>query len=106
MSKTLKKIRNAIIQEYKPDKIILFGSRVWGKARRDSDYDLFIVKKGSKKQLHNRTGDIIRLLIKADIWTPVDALVYNQQEVDAGQRSGSQFFSQVLHNGRTLYERR
>ncbi|MDP2691647.1 MAG: nucleotidyltransferase domain-containing protein [bacterium] len=105
MSKILQKIRDTLVREYQPDKIILFGSRAWGKPRKDSDYDLFIVKKGVKKRIHRRTGDVIRVLIRSDIWTPIDALVYNQREINKSRMSGSQFFNKVLNKGKILYER-
>ena len=37
-------IREKIVREMNPEKIILFGSYAWGKPNSDSDVDLFIVK--------------------------------------------------------------
>lgn len=41
----IKKVAQKIAKEYSPEKIILFGSYAWGKPHKDSDIDLFIVKK-------------------------------------------------------------
>lgn len=46
----LKKVTEKIVKEYKPEKIILFGSHAWGKPSRDSDVDLFIVKNSKKRR--------------------------------------------------------
>ena len=40
-------IADKIAREYKPEKIILFGSYAWGHPHEDSDLDFFIVKKTS-----------------------------------------------------------
>ena len=42
----LEHIINRIVQIANPDKIILFGSRATGKAKKDSDYDVCVLKKG------------------------------------------------------------
>lgn len=44
----IKKITNQIKKKYKPEKIILFGSFAYGEATKDSDVDLFIIKKNER----------------------------------------------------------
>jgi len=39
----IKRISEKIQREYRPQKIILFGSYAWGKPGRYSDIDLFII---------------------------------------------------------------
>ncbi len=45
----IKKILSAIIkilkEKYKPEKVILFGSSIWGEFTKDSDIDLLIINK-------------------------------------------------------------
>lgn len=45
VQKEINSISRQIIEKYKPQKIILFGSAVWGNFTRDSDLDFLIVKK-------------------------------------------------------------
>lgn len=45
----IEKIREQIIQGYKPEKIILFGSSVNKKQRSASDIDLAVIKKNKSK---------------------------------------------------------
>lgn len=43
--KEIKKIIQQIVEKYEPEKIILFGSFGRGKPTKNSDVDLFIIKK-------------------------------------------------------------
>ncbi len=51
MLKDLKDISSRLIQEYDPDRIILFGSRAEGKHGEGSDIDLVIVKETEERPL-------------------------------------------------------
>ncbi len=56
--------------EYAFDKIVLFGSRAEGSARRDSDVDLMLVsKKFEGKAFHERA---VQLHLAWDLKLPVD----------------------------------
>ena len=46
----VEQVVNRIVERIHPLKIILFGSRATGKARRDSDLDLLIIYSGSKSK--------------------------------------------------------
>ncbi len=45
----LEKAIEIIIQSVDPDKIILFGSRARGDHKKESDYDICVIKKGVSK---------------------------------------------------------
>ncbi|MFH0854810.1 MAG: nucleotidyltransferase domain-containing protein [bacterium] len=49
------------IKPYNPEKIILFGSRAWGKPHCDSDFDLMIIKK-TREKYFNRIFKTRKLL--------------------------------------------
>ena len=106
MSKTLAKIRDAIVENYDPDQIILFGSRVWGKPHKWSDYDLFVLKKGARKDKYQRSGDIVRLLRSKNLRVPLDPLVYNHRELSDILATGSQFFRDIVTKGKKIYEKK
>jgi len=105
MSEELKKIRDVIVKGYKPDKIILFGSRVWGKPHKWSDYDLLVVKKGVRKERYRRGIDIGMMLRKIENKTPTDILVYNQTELRSICAGGSQLFNDIVRRGKYIYEK-
>jgi len=47
ISKEIQRITEQIIKEYKPDKIILFGSAARNDMKPDSDVDFLVIKKDS-----------------------------------------------------------
>lgn len=105
MPKTLQKIRNAIVSGYHPDKIILFGSRVWGKPHRWSDYDLLVLKKNRKQSMIESGMKVRRIIRNNNIWAPMDILVYNQKELKSSLSGGNQLFEDILQNGKIIYEK-
>ena len=56
-------IKNQLIKKYKPQKIILFGSYVYGQPTQESDVDLLIVAETDKK-FHERVQEVRTLLPK------------------------------------------
>ena len=47
ITKEIQRITEQIIEKYKPDKIILFGSAVRNDMKPDSDVDFLVIKKDS-----------------------------------------------------------
>ena len=90
-----------IAKAYKPEKIILFGSRAWGNPGPDSDVDLFIVKE-TKDDRHTRSMEVGDLLWKVGF--PVDILVYTPQEVARRLHLRDFFIEDVMQKGRVLYQ--
>lgn len=95
----LKKIVDKIVKEYKPEKIILFGSYAWGKPRKDSDVDLFIVKKDKKNFLADQ--QIVRKIIDGEI--AADVLIYTPIEIKRRLNLGDFFFENIINNGIYIY---
>ncbi len=94
----LKVIRNKIVKEFKPEKIILFGSRAWGNSTKDSDIDLFIVKK-SKNTRKTATKIDVALFPRT---FAMDVLVYTPEQVK--KRKNHLFIKKILEKGKRLYE--
>lgn len=92
-------IKNQLIQKYKPEKIILFGSGAAGQMSPDSDLDFFIVK-DDKKPKHDRMVEVYRLVDK-DI--AADFLVYTPEELATRVKMGDPFVKSVLSEGKVLY---
>ncbi|MEK7171709.1 MAG: nucleotidyltransferase domain-containing protein [Patescibacteria group bacterium] len=91
---------NKIVVEFKPEKIILFGSYAWGHPNRDSDIDLFVVKKTSETRIER--GQIIENLL----WgcgLPVDTLVYTPEEVQKRFELNDFFILNIFDKGKVLY---
>lgn len=92
-------IKDQLIKKYKPQKIILFGSAVWGNMTEDSDLDFLIIK-DDQKNPHDRMVEIYKL-IKKDI--AADFIVYTPQEITDRVKLGDPFIKSLLSKGRVLY---
>lgn len=97
----IQKVTNQIVKEYRPEKIILFGSFAYGKPTPASDLDLLIIKNSRKKRVE-RIKEVL-MLVKSDI--PVEPLVYTQQELQKRLNLGDFFFLDIVKNGKVLYEK-
>lgn len=95
----IQEITNKIAREFKPEKIILFGSYAWGKPTKDSDVDLFIVKKTKKPRLNRQLE--VRRLINGEI--AADILVYTPKETQKRIEMRDFFINDILTKGKTLY---
>lgn len=100
MEKIIKDITEKIVKEYKPERIILFGSYAWGTPHEWSDVDLFIVKK-SGKNIFERMRDIDRILFGTT--TPIDALVCTPEQTDRRLHMGDPFLKRIFSFGKELY---
>lgn len=99
----IKAITQKIIKEYKPEKIILFGSHAWGKPHQWSDVDLFIVK-NSKKRRIDRARDVRRMLFGYG-FPATDLLVYTPSEVKKRLAIEDFFIQDIVKKGKVLYEK-
>jgi predicted nucleotidyltransferase len=98
--KEIRSITAQIIEKYKPEKIILFGSAVNGKLGSDSDVDLLIIKKDSPKYGADRIRELSKII---DRNIPVDFLVYRPEEFQKRLNMGDPFLKAVLKEGKVLY---
>ncbi len=102
--KELRKLKNIIkkiVEEYSPEKIILFGSWVWGNPTQDSDFDLLIVKKDKKSFLLEQQK--VRRIINGEI--AADILVRTPREIKTRLNLGDFFFEDIIKKGTSIYEK-
>jgi len=98
--KYLNDIIENLKKNYKPEKIILFGSYSEGTYSEDSDIDLLIIKKTRKHPIWRR----VEARKASHTTIPMDILVYTPAEMDALQREKSFFIREILEKGTVLYE--
>src|SRR2546429_9164758 len=67
-----------LIREYKPEKLILFGSAAQGEIHEWSDLDLVVVKRTDKSMLE-RIEEVLRLVRPK---VGLDVLVYTPEEME------------------------
>ena len=98
--KELRKLKKQIVENYQPEKIILFGSLAWGKVNRDSDIDLLVIK-NSKKDYWERAKEIARII---DIDVPTDVINISTKELAQQVAIDDRFIIDILENGKIIYE--
>ena len=98
--KEIQHITRQIIEKYKPEKIVLFGSAARGKPDLDSDVDLLIIKKQTPLYGADRIRELSRI-IERNI--PLDLLIYRPEEFEKRVQMGDPFLKSVLKEGKVLY---
>lgn len=99
----IQEITSKIVKEFKPQKVVLFGSYAWGKPTKDSDLDFFVVKDDPIKNTREMAIDLETILIDRDV--PLDLLVYKPDQVIKRINMNDRFVKKILEKGRVLYER-
>ena len=100
LQREIENIKKQIVEKYKPQKIILFGSAARGKVTRDSDIDFLVIKKDTPYYGIDRMRELDRLI---DRNIAVDMLVYRPEEFDERISLGDPFIKLILKEGKVLY---
>ena len=105
--KAIEQVVETIRDRYKPEKIILFGSRVWGKPDDDSDLDVLIIKDSEEREVE-RIREVSRLVHRFQqrpYSLPLDILVKTPEEIRERLAIGDDFIRDIVTRGRVVYER-
>lgn len=91
-----------IAERFRPEMIILFGSRARDQAGSDSDPDLLVVieTEGACRQ---RANDIDRLL--GDRTIPMDIIVVTRRQFERQKHVVGTIAREAFRRGRVLYDR-
>ena len=95
---TIEKMAARIAQEPGVEQIILFGSQATGKARSDSDIDLFVVR-ATTESFITRLASIKRLVRDLRGETSFMPIVLTPEEVRSRLERGDQFIEQIFEEG-------
>jgi predicted nucleotidyltransferase len=97
-------IAEKIKSEYKPDKIILFGSYAYGNPDKDSDIDFLIIKDTQDRPIDRRVlVSVIASNPKRLI--PFEPIVLTPKEIEERLKIGDQFLREIIQKGQVIYER-
>jgi predicted nucleotidyltransferase len=96
-------IVNRIASNYKPNKIILFGSYAKGNYTDNSDLD-FILIKDTIAPKHKRGLEVRRLFYGLPI--PMDFKIYTSSEFSDELSNKYSFLSSAIKESKILYERK
>jgi predicted nucleotidyltransferase len=90
-----------IVQQFDPERIILFGSYAYGQPRRESDVDLLVVMDTPLKE----TDQAVRICQAIDYHFGLDLIVRTPDTVTRRLALGDPFLREVISQGTVLYER-
>lgn len=102
--KELDKLKKVIVKNYKPEKIILFGSLAWGKFGPDSDIDLMVIKR-TAKDYFERNDDFIKK-VDTNVDAPKDIIIYTPGEIKKRLVLEDDFICDIISKGKILYEKK
>ncbi len=94
------KVISRIVDKFQPNKVIVFGSYVWGGATEESDLDLFIVKK-SEKPSSSLSREVREIVYGNEIATDV---VYTPEQLKQREELQDPFVCKILTEGKVVYE--
>jgi predicted nucleotidyltransferase len=90
-----------IVQQFQPERIILFGSYARGRPRRESDVDLLVVMDTVFKE----TEQAIRICQAIEYHFGLDLIVRTPDTLARRLALGDPFLHEVVSQGKVLYER-
>jgi len=108
----IEKLKKEIVKRLKPlkpEKIILFGSYAWGKVRKDSDIDIYVVTKDyfipqnfkEKNKIYLKVANIMQSFLRQ---YPTDLIVHTKEMHKKFLELNSSFCREISNKGLILYE--
>ncbi|MFH1259892.1 MAG: nucleotidyltransferase domain-containing protein [Elusimicrobiota bacterium] len=99
--KVIDNIVKKIQEEYKPEKIILFGSYAYGKPTSESDVDLLIIKESRKRRIDRFCE--VRKIIREIKGISIQPVIFTRAEIKKRLKIGDDFMKEIFEKGKVLY---
>ena len=101
MQKQIRAFGQRLAEEFRPERIVLFGSYAYGRPRVDSDVDLLVVMplEGS-----GPVDKSVEMRLKLRPRFPLDLLVRSPAKIRERLAMGDDFIKDILDKGKVLYE--
>src|SRR5436309_3837692 len=96
----IRRFARQVAKRFQPDKIILFGSHVYGTPHADSDVDILVVM--SARNHHDQAAKI-RGAVDAPF--PMDLIVRTPQSLAWRLAERESFHTEIMTKGKVLYEK-
>src|SRR5438128_1868837 len=97
---SIQQVVQQIVRQFRPEKVILFGSYAYGVPTKDSDVDLLVVMEADGNPLRAAA----RISAAIDHPFPLDILVFEPRQLRASLERGGVFATEVASRGLVLYE--
>jgi uncharacterized protein len=96
----IKSLCKQIVDNFQPEKVVLFGSHAYGTPTEDSDIDLLVVMPYTGNELEQMVK--VRRRLKSKY--PLDVLVKTPAQLQIRNEMGDFFIKEIIENGTILYE--
>ncbi len=100
-ARDIRAIVKQIATQFKPEKIILFGSYAYGKPKPESDVDLLVVM-DTPLRPSEQAVQIVRAI---DYHFGMDLLVRRPQQIAERVALGDSFLREIMEKGKVVYAR-
>ncbi len=95
------KLSRRIARQFRPEKIILFGSYAYGKPHNESDVDLLVIM-----PTRNTIDQAIRIKMAFERPFSLDLIVRTPWQIERGLKDDNWFLREIVEKGKVLYEAR
>src|SRR5215510_11990525 len=92
----IKQLSEQIAREFKPEKIILFGSYAYGIPREGSDIDLLVIMPFEGRH----RAQAVKIHERLDSWLPLELLVRRPEEIAERIEMGDMFIREIVERGK------
>jgi uncharacterized protein len=96
----IRQLCTRIVREFKPERIILFGSHAYGRPTPESDLDLMVVMQFEGDPLEQA----VTMLNRLNMLIPIDLLVRTPEQVQQRLEMGDSFMRDIIERGEVMYE--
>jgi predicted nucleotidyltransferase len=96
----IRRFARQIAEQFRPDKIILFGSYAYGTPHKDSDVDILVVMPA-----YDEINQAVRILYRTDPSFPTDLIVRTPQNLRWRLDEGDWFLREIVEKDKVLYEK-
>ena len=94
---------DAIVRDFSPKMIVLFGSVARGTADGDSDMDLMVVMDTDEKHTR-RSSDVQMALWRRKIVVDADIIVVTPEEYEENKGNEHSFIHEIVSTGKVVFE--
>jgi predicted nucleotidyltransferase len=95
----IRKYVRRVVDKFRPQKVILFGSHAYGKPTEDSDVDLLVVMPA-----RSMIDKAVRIRVAFSTPFPMDLIVFTPEFLAKQTSSDNWFVREVLDKGIVLYD--
>ena len=97
--RVIRRYARQVAERFRPEKIILFGSRAYGTPHADSDVDLLVVMPA-----RNELDQAVRISSAIEEPFPMDLIVRTPRNLKWRAEQGDRFLREITSLGKTLYD--